>query len=50
MIIKSLKVYSFGSLVNREFNFEKGLNLIYGENESGKSTILKFILNFNIIL
>lgn len=43
MIIKSLKIYSFGSLVNREFNFEKGLNLIYGENEKGKSTIEAFI-------
>ena len=27
MIIKSLKIYSFGCLTNKEFKFEKGLNL-----------------------
>ena len=43
MIIKSLKIYSFGCLTNKEFKFEKGLNLIYGENEKGKSTIEAFI-------
>ena len=43
MIIKSLKIYSFGCLINKEFKFEKGLNLIYGENEKGKSTIEAFI-------
>ena len=43
MIIKELKIYSFGGITNKEINFKKGLNLIYGENEKGKSTIEAFI-------
>ena len=43
MIIKDLKINNFGKLENREFKFNDGINLIYGENESGKSTLLKFI-------
>ena len=43
MIIKDLKINNFGKLENKEFEFAKGINLIYGENESGKSTLLKFI-------
>ena len=43
MIIKELKIYSFGGITNKEIYFEKGLNLIYGENEKGKSTIEAFI-------
>ena len=44
MKINSAKVNSFGKLSQREFNFEK-LNLIYGKNETGKSTLLNFIFN-----
>lgn len=43
MIIKAIKIYSFGGITNKEINFKKGLNLIYGENEKGKSTIEAFI-------
>ena len=43
MIIKELKIYAFGGVENRVINLEKGLNLIYGENEAGKSTIEEFI-------
>ena len=31
------------SIKNKEISLEKNINLIYGKNESGKSTILKFI-------
>ena len=44
MNINSVKINSFGKLKNREINFKKGINIIYGENEAGKSTLIKFIL------
>ena len=49
MKINSIKINSYGKLKNKNFNLEK-INLIYGKNESGKSTLLNFILNlfFNI--
>ena len=49
MKINSIKINSYGKLKDKNFDLEK-LNIIYGKNESGKSTILKFILNlfFNI--
>jgi uncharacterized protein YhaN len=43
MIIKALRIDSFGGIENKSVNFEKGLNLIYGENETGKSRIEAFI-------
>lgn len=43
MKIKSVKINNFGKLENKEIEFEDNINLIYGENESGKSTLLKFI-------
>ena len=45
MKINKLKINSYGKLQNKEINLGKKINIIYGENESGKSTILKFILN-----
>ena len=45
MKINKLKINAFGKLQNTEINLNKNINVIYGENESGKSTILKFILN-----
>ena len=45
MKINKLKINSYGKLQNKEINLDKKINIIYGENESGKSTILKFILN-----
>ena len=49
MKINNIKVNSYGKLRNKNFDFEK-INIIYGKNESGKSTLLNFILNmfFNI--
>lgn len=49
MKINSIKINSYGKLKDKNFDLEK-LNIIYGKNESGKSTLLNFILNlfFNI--
>lgn len=45
MLIKRIKINGFGKLVNKEFKFKPGLNIIYGPNSSGKTTISYFILN-----
>ena len=45
MKINKLKINSYGKLKNKEINLEKNINIIYGKNESGKSTLLKFIIN-----
>lgn len=44
MKILNLKVNGFGKLVGSEIELHDGINVIYGENESGKSTLLKFII------
>ena len=43
MKINYFKINSFGKLKNKEISFEDKINIIYGENESGKSSMLKFI-------
>lgn len=43
MIIKKVRIKSFGGIKDREIDFERGFNLVYGENEKGKSTIQNFI-------
>lgn len=43
MEINSLKINGFGKIENKEINLEKNINLIYGKNEAGKTSILKFI-------
>ena len=43
MKINYLKINNFGKLNNKEINFNNNINLVYGQNESGKSTLLKFI-------
>ena len=45
MKINKIKINSYGKLKNKEINLENNLNIIYGKNESGKSTILNFIFN-----
>ena len=45
MKINKIKINGFGKVQNKEIILNNGINIIYGENESGKSTILKFILN-----
>lgn len=43
MIIKKLRIDSFGGIENKIISFERGLNLVYGENEAGKSRVEAFI-------
>ncbi len=43
MIINKLKINGFGKLENKEIELNNKLNIIKGNNESGKSTLLKFI-------
>ena len=45
MKINKLKINSYGKLKEKEINFQDGINLIYGQNEAGKSTLIKFITN-----
>lgn len=44
MRIDRVEIDGFGKLNNCSYDFSDGLNLIYGENESGKSTLCEFIL------
>ena len=43
MEINFLKINGFGKIKNKEINLNKKINLIYGKNETGKTTLLKFI-------
>lgn len=43
MQINDLKINGFGKLENKEIKLNKNINLIYGKNEAGKTTLLKFI-------
>ncbi len=43
MKIKGLYPESFGKFRDREITFSPGLNLIYGANEAGKSTLFAFM-------
>ncbi len=43
MLIKKLYIKEFGALKEKELYLGGGINLVEGDNESGKSTILAFI-------
>ncbi|MBR5126950.1 MAG: AAA family ATPase, partial [Roseburia sp.] len=43
MQIKEAKIFNFGKLQNATFRFSEGVNVIYGENERGKSTLHAFL-------
>lgn len=43
MKIKRIHIVNFAGLKNTSINFKEGFNLIYGANESGKSSIENFI-------
>ena len=44
MQIKEAIIGQFGKLQNRQISFEPGINVIYGENEAGKTTLHDFLL------
>jgi len=44
VILTSLDVTGFGRLADRRFDFASGLNIVYGPNESGKSTLANAII------
>ncbi len=44
MRIDKVEIDGFGKLNNCSYTFSDGVNLIYGKNESGKSTLCEFIL------
>ena len=44
MKLKKIEIGGFGKLINRSFEFCPGLNVIYGFNESGKSTLQRSVL------
>jgi len=41
--INGFKINGFGKLKNNNIELSNGINVIFGENESGKSSMLKFI-------
>ncbi|MBO5883710.1 MAG: AAA family ATPase [Clostridia bacterium] len=43
MKILELNIIEFGGLKNKKLDFSNSLNLILGDNESGKSTVARFI-------
>lgn len=43
MIIKDAYIRNFGKIHNRQFTFSEGLNVIYGPNEAGKTTLQMFL-------
>ena len=43
MKIKRVYIAAFGGLKNKTVDFEDGFNVIYGENENGKTTVMTFI-------
>ena len=43
MILKELNLISFGKFQNKTIHLKEGLNILYGKNESGKTTIHNFI-------
>ena len=43
MELRELDIKNFGKISDTKIPFEDGINLIYGENESGKSTLHTFI-------
>ena len=45
MKINKIKINSYGKLKDKEIDLKDGINIIYGKNEAGKSTLLRFIIN-----
>lgn len=46
MRIDKIKINGFGKIKNKEIELKDGINIIYGENEAGKSSLMKCIQAF----
>ncbi len=44
MQIEEAKIFNFGKLQNVNFRFKEGINVIYGANEQGKTTLHAFLM------
>lgn len=45
MKIRKIRIGNFGKLENLDISLEDGINIVYGSNEAGKSTLQGFILS-----
>lgn len=43
MIINSIYMESFGKFKNYSLDFDQGMNVVWGDNEAGKSTVMAFV-------
>lgn len=43
MRISEARIFNFGKLQNKNYRFAPGINVVYGENETGKSTLHDFL-------
>ena len=47
MKIQQLNIHSYGKIKDKEIKFGDNINIIFGKNESGKSTIMHYIQLIN---
>ncbi len=45
MKIENIKINNYGNLKQKEINLKDNINIIYGKNETGKSTLLNYLKN-----
>ena len=45
MKINNLKINAYGNIENKDIDLEEGINIVQGKNESGKSTMLNYIVS-----
>lgn len=45
MLIKRVDIEGFGKLKDKSYTFMSGINIVMGENESGKTTLCDFIIS-----
>lgn len=45
MKINKLQINAFGNIENKEIELSENINIVYGKNEAGKSTLLKYIVD-----
>ncbi len=43
MILRSLELKSFGQFIDKSYEFRRGINIVVGPNEAGKSTMMESI-------